>query len=100
MKTMPILLGYRAKEEIANLRELGALEIVIAIPWELIQPHENQAKANHGGQSLERLRERGGLSWSEAACILKNQKWNSIDDFEANEMLSARIKENCNDRGT
>lgn len=63
MKTMPILLGYRAKEEIANLRELGALEIVIAIPWELIQPHENQAKANHGGQSLERLREIGQNSF-------------------------------------
>lgn len=35
------------------------------IPWEAVEPHRRQAAQNHGGQSLERLAERGGLSWGE-----------------------------------
>ena len=30
------------------------------IPWAMLVPHEAQARRNHGGQSLERLAERGG----------------------------------------
>lgn len=32
------------------------------VPWSLVEPYERQAMRNHGGQSLERLAERGGLS--------------------------------------
>lgn len=42
------------------------------IPWEIIQKHEKQAKKNHGGQSLETLAKRGGLSWYEAQCVLSD----------------------------
>ena len=36
-------------------------ERVSVDPWALLEPHEAQARANHGGQSLKRLAERGGL---------------------------------------
>ena len=40
------------------------------IPWSLIEPFEGQAMANHGGQSLGRLAERGGLSKAEAYAVV------------------------------
>lgn len=43
------------------------------IPWEVLEPHEQQAIINHG-QTLQRLAERGGLSWGEAAAILDDRK--------------------------
>lgn len=42
----------------------------LSIPWELIAPFEAQAKINNGGQTLERLAERGGLSAAEAWCVM------------------------------
>lgn len=40
------------------------------LPWEMLAPHEHQAMSNHGGQSLERLASRGGLSPLEAVLVL------------------------------
>lgn len=48
------------------------------IPWEVIRPHEAQARHNHGGQSLDRLAERGGLSPSEAVAVLEDRRWHSM----------------------
>ncbi len=45
------------------------------IPWALIAPHEKQAKANHGDQSLGLLANRGGLSPEELWCVLHDQPW-------------------------
>ncbi len=45
------------------------------IPWSVIEPHEEQAKANHSGQSLDRLAERGGLSPNEALHVLYGLGW-------------------------
>lgn len=45
--------------------------------WALIAPHEKQALTNHG-QSLERLAQRGGLSFCEAAAILEDRRWSKI----------------------
>lgn len=47
------------------------------LPWALIAPHEAQARTNHY-QSLERLAQRGGLSFCEAAAILEDRKWSAI----------------------
>ena len=47
------------------------------LPWALIAPHEAQAQANHH-QSLERLAQRGGLSFCEAAAIMENRRWSKI----------------------
>jgi hypothetical protein len=55
---------------------LGGLKYGIAeVPWGLIEPHEAQARANHGGQSLERLASRGGLGVAEALDIIEGNRW-------------------------
>ena len=45
-----------------------------SLPWDLIAPHEAQAMKNHD-QTLERLAERGGLSYSEAAAVIYGEPW-------------------------
>lgn len=54
MKLFPIITPTRKKEY---------------IPYEIIKSHEDQAIKNHG-QTLERLTQRGGLSWSEVYAVL------------------------------
>ncbi|WP_299538266.1 hypothetical protein [uncultured Herbaspirillum sp.] len=54
------------------------------IPWEMIAPHERQARANHG-QSLERLAERGGLAACEAIDIIEGRRWGSAAPCIENE---------------
>lgn len=44
------------------------------IPWNLIAPHEAQARKNHS-QSLEELARRGGLSPVELWCVIKDQNY-------------------------
>jgi hypothetical protein len=46
-----------------------------SIPWESIAPHEEQAKRNHGGQTIARLAERGGLGPNEAICVLLDKPY-------------------------
>ena len=43
-----------------------------SISWDLISPHEQQARANHG-RSLEVLAEQGGLSPYELLAVLLDQ---------------------------
>src|SRR5437870_10067094 len=54
--------------------EYSVWEFPPSIPWALIQAHEAQALANHG-QSLERLKERGGLSAAEALAVLEDKAY-------------------------
>jgi hypothetical protein len=44
----------------------------LVLPMSLFRAHEDQAHRNHGGQSLERLAERGGLAPFEALAILED----------------------------
>lgn len=44
------------------------------IPWEMIAPHEAQAKLNHGGQDLEMLARRGGLCPEEAVAAMTGRR--------------------------
>ncbi len=53
------------------------------IPWDVIAPHERQAELNHGGQSLERLSQRGGLSPQEAVAVIEDRPWRKMADDEA-----------------
>lgn len=53
-----------------------------SIPWEMIAPHEPQAIKNHS-QTLRRLAERGGLSYSEAIAILKDAPRTNTPVFSA-----------------
>lgn len=61
------------------------------IPWDMIAPHEEQAKANHAGQSLEGLAARGGLDRSEAIAVLTDRAWERMDEDRAVEVLSALV---------
>lgn len=44
----------------------------IAVPYSLVLAHEQQALKNHG-QSVAQLARRGGLSWSELVCVLRDE---------------------------
>jgi len=52
------------------------------VPWDFVAPHEAQAKRNHD-QSLERLAERGGLSWLELYAVLTGRRFWDIRSLSA-----------------
>lgn len=54
------------------------------IPWAVLQCHEAQALRNHD-QTLERLAERGGLDWFEAAAILEDKTWRELSNLSLDE---------------
>lgn len=86
-RLFPIMaLSYRGDDDIRELRKAGTTQIVIALPWSLLAPHERQAQANHG-QSLERLAQRGGLGLCEAVAILEDRRWHRMSRAEANAAL-------------
>ena len=60
------------------------------VPWAMLVPHEEQARRNHGGQSLKRLAERGGLDWSELLAVLRDQDWQN--DPDAKDRVLDRVK--------
>ena len=62
----------------------------IAIPFAMLLPHQRQAMLNHN-QTLQRLRERGGLSPCEAMAILTDRHWHRMDRDEAIQELTKRI---------
>ena len=51
------------------------------LPWELLAPHDEQAKRNHGGQNLEKLASRGGLSACEAVAIIEDTDYRKMWPF-------------------
>jgi hypothetical protein len=81
---------------------LGHGRCVGYISWEVAELLRRQAMINHG-QTLERLAERGGLSWQEAAVCLANRKCGEINpsDDTAKAMLAGaahaldRLKEHA-----
>lgn len=44
------------------------------VPWEILEPHEAQVRANHM-QSLEKLARRGGLSWREIYAVINDKEF-------------------------
>lgn len=69
----PIMLGYTRYGE----RRL-------TVPLALVVAHERQAQRNHG-QTVARLKERGGLSWCELAAVLEDRDWHKLDTDAAHE---------------
>jgi hypothetical protein len=76
---MPIQLGHELRR---SSDPRAVFEPIAAIPWEIIAKHEKQAFENHS-QSLERLRERGGLSACEAVAILEDRRWHPMKEEAA-----------------
>ena len=60
------------------------------IDLQLVIDHGGRAKDNHG-QTVNRLAERGGLSWCELYAVLHNKRWEKIDTNEA--MIACRALE-------
>lgn len=56
-------------------RQFPILHAGMSIPWPMLAPFEEQARANHGGQTLARLAERGGLDAAEALNVLDGLRW-------------------------
>lgn len=78
------------KDGIEAARAFGTPYLCVCIPWELIAPHEAQARKNHG-QTLERLHQRGGLSPCEALAVLENREWHPMEDGQANHDLCRSV---------
>lgn len=88
MKLFPILLpSFSADEREVKRAGFGSLR---ALPWDMIEPHENQALRNHD-QSLATLASRGGLSACEALAVLEDRAWRQMPLFEAYRGLDALI---------
>lgn len=62
------------------------------IPWAMLEAHDQQAKYNHAGQDLERLRERHGISPCEALAIMEDRPWTALDLEWSYGELARRIK--------
>lgn len=60
------------------------------IDYQLVADHAEQARKNHY-QSVDRLAERGGLSWCELYAVLHNRKWEKVDTNDA--MIACRSLE-------
>lgn len=57
-----------------------------SVPWEAIEPHDAQCQRNHGGQTLEHIASRGGLSVAEFWYVMNDRKWSySWKEEKANE---------------
>lgn len=63
----------------------------LRVPWSMIAPFDAQAKANHAGQDLRRLEERGGVSACEALAILECRPHRQMDERDAYLDLRSRI---------
>lgn len=92
MKMFTIMLGMGGDSTIVAARKKGTPYVVVAVPWEMIEPHERQAHANHS-QSLATLHSRGGLSACEALAVLENREWHRMAEGEANETLCRKVAE-------
>ncbi|MGU9981533.1 hypothetical protein ACJ4V0_15970 [Phreatobacter sp. HK31-P] len=97
LKRMPIMLGWRAEQIISEVRSAGVSVVVVSVPWHIMEPHERQARENHG-QSLARLAERGGLSACEALAIIEDRKWQRMTPAESHSALAALLRAKEADR--
>jgi hypothetical protein len=64
----------------------------VTIPFKLIAPHEAQAQANHGGQTLERLAERGGLSPKELLAVLTDQPYAAVANVHPDDAITQILR--------
>lgn len=93
-RLFPIMIpGYRSEIEqrAIDLRQSGQCGLIVAIPWELIKPHEKQAQANHR-QSIATLANRGGLTACEALAVIEDRPYRQMSWCEANSKLAAMVR--------
>lgn len=62
-----------------------------SIPWSLIENKERWAMRNHGGQSLEMLSKRGGVSPLELLAIIKEKDFFELDQIGITDDMAMQI---------
>lgn len=70
----------------------------LVVSFDLVKRHEKQAYANHG-QTVERLAERGGLTWFELLMVMsdkgsEDEYWTRIEGMKLTEGEIFRIVSN------
>lgn len=85
MHSSPLMFSIRRPYELRNQPDGVPFEV----PWAFVAPHDAQARRNHGGQTLARLSERGGLCVSELVAVLEGRDWRDMPRPEA----AARLRE-------
>jgi len=89
MKTFPILDSC-----VRRCREQH-FQSPLGVSFDLVKRHEQQAFTNHS-QSVERLAERGGLSWFELLMVIsdkgpRDEYWTRIEGMKLTEAELFRI---------
>jgi len=87
-KEMPILIDYFNKRKLRT----DLWKYPDSVSMELLD--EETAKRNHGGQTLQRLAERGGLGPCEMLAVMEKRKWESMPIIEAMDQLVKKLGEN------
>ena len=80
--SMPIQIDFRKRRQRGLCPDF--------VPMQLLD--EETAKRNHGGQSLARLAERGGISPDEALALMDKRPWKPMDFQSAvNELVNRML---------
>lgn len=74
---MPIELGYPILYGPGSEKPHKHPTWPLTVPWAVVEPHEAQARSNHG-QTLRRLAERGGLCLQEMVAVLADKEWRVV----------------------
>jgi hypothetical protein len=90
-KTMPIMVGNALNVAERNGQPVS---VVRSIPWGVIAHAEQQALRNHQ-QSLDRLRERGGIDAIEAIYLISGQTYTGsapVTEAQAHAVLRVMVE--------
>lgn len=63
--------------------------VLSSVPWEIL--NDQWARNNHG-QTLQRLADRGGLSFSEMAAIIEKREWCDMTQANALTVINNAIE--------
>ena len=66
-------------------------ELLMTIPWGLIEQHKTQALKNHK-RTIEQLARQGGLSACEDVTVLEDRPWRRMRPVEAYARLAELVR--------
>lgn len=90
-KVFPVLLPVGREAQLAlELRRECVPFIVTSVPWEMLEPHLEQLRTNHG-QTPDWLANRGGLSAQELIAVLQGKRSMSMPHATAHRILGELI---------
>lgn len=78
---------FGPEQAVHAVRTGGGMFMAIHLPWDMIAPHEEQARKNHNGLSLSQLNGRGGVYAAAAVAILEDRPETEMSVVDANMRL-------------